>query len=393
LKNPRDITVLIAARNAAATIERAVRSCVAERVPVLLIDDHSTDDTINIARDAGKGWLSVVQAPYPGGVAIARQAGLDAVESPFAAWVDADDAWMPGRADRLLRKLRAGADIVADSIELYDGVSGYFLRLLEVPDFLLRDPQPMRLFERNYLPGDTQVAFNVATFRNAGGYDPTLFGPESFDLLLRALLMGARFAYCHEAGYRMYAYAGSVSRDIDRQRCAVKTTLRKHPYAIVREQCNAAAYPRSVTAWILASMAMYRDDPVAAIEFIDQACSSNVALDLVLEPDGPCPMPERWRRAFMRGTAFLALQRADEAALGELNIADRLISTAETANNLGVALRRLKQPERASKCFLRALACYPGYRDAILNLKYPEQALVTTHPLRRHASRLEYEPR
>ena len=385
--------MLIAARNAATTIERAVRSCVAERVPILLIDDHSTDHTVRIARDAGKTSLSVVEAPHPGGIAIARQAGLDAVQSPFAAWVDADDAWIPGRADRLLNRLRAGADIVADSIELYDGISGDFLRMLEVPDFLLRDPRPMRLFERNYLPGDTQVAFNVATFRAAGGYDPALIGPESFDLLLRALLMGAEFAYCREAGYRMYAYAGSVSRDIDRQRRAVKNALRKHPYDIVRNLCDAAGYPRGITAWILVSMAMYRDDPAAAIKFIDEACSSTVAWDLVLEPDGPCPMPERWRRTFMRGTALLVLQGANEAALEELHIADRHISTAETANNLGIALRRLGQAKRASECFLRALACYPHYRDAMVNLTNPEKGLITTHPLRRHASRLEYEPR
>ncbi len=41
------MTILIAARNAAATIERAVRSAAADpAVSIIVIDDHSTDDTV-----------------------------------------------------------------------------------------------------------------------------------------------------------------------------------------------------------------------------------------------------------------------------------------------------------------------------------------------------------
>lgn len=334
--------------------------------------------------------MSVANAPSPGGVGIARQTGLEAVNTPFAAWLDADDAWIPGRAVRLVDELNAGADIVADVIELYDGTTTNFLRRLEVPEFIAVDPHPIRLFERNYLPGDTQVGFRVETFRRAGGYDAGIIGPESFDLLLRALLSGARFTYRHEAGYRMFAYPNSVSRDIARQRMALKAVLLKHDYEIVRKRCLANGYSRRVTAWILTSMAMYRDDPTASLRFIDEASLDGCNWEAILEPKGPCPVPELWRRAFMRGTALLQLADGIEPAIEELKLAEHHFPTAEGANNLGVALRRLGHQQRAAECFRLALERFPGYRDAELNSRNPAYCMTTTHPLRRLSSRSEY---
>ena len=183
------MTILIAARNASATIARAVSSCLKEEAQgarLVLIDDHSTDDTVARARAVAGRRLQVVPAGDPGGIAMARQAGLDAVETEFAAWLDADDEWVPGRMARLGAMLRKGYDVAVEAIDLFDGPSGAPLLRLTAPAFLRRPGGSVRLFERNLLPGDTQVAFRLSEFREAGGYDPAIGGPESFDLLLRA---------------------------------------------------------------------------------------------------------------------------------------------------------------------------------------------------------------
>src|SRR5690554_5651595 len=127
-----NLTILIVARNAAATIERAVASCLAERCPIVLVDDNSTDDTVARARAVGGTCLSVRSAGAPGGVSAARQSALDAVTTRFAAWLDADDEWLPGRAARLGRILNDGHDIAVEPIDLYDGPSGRPLRTLTI---------------------------------------------------------------------------------------------------------------------------------------------------------------------------------------------------------------------------------------------------------------------
>jgi hypothetical protein len=64
--------------------------------------------------------------------------------------------------------------------------------------------------------------------------------------------------------------------------------------------------------------------------------------------------------------------------------------TAEAANNLGVALSCLGLQGEAAALFAHAARSYPGYLDARLNLQGALPKRITTHSLRRQASRSEY---
>jgi tetratricopeptide (TPR) repeat protein len=386
------LTILITARNAANTIQRAILSCLNEPAKILLVDDHCTDDTVAMAKHVAGGKLHVMPAPEPGGLPIARQAGLDAVETPYAAWLDADDAWIPGRAERIIAALHNGCDIVTDTIDLYDGVKGQFLRHLSVPGFISDTSGHFRLFERNYLPGDTQVGFRVETLRNAGGYDPTIFSSESYDLLLRAIANGATFYHLPESGYRMYAYPRSVSRDLAGIRSATATSLGKHRYDDVQGLCQNAGYPPRIIAWLLVSMATFREEFDAALEFLEEASPVDCDPMEIIDIEGPYPLPEGWRRAFTEGTLRLLLGNHDKMAAMALERAESILCTAEGANNLGVAYRRLEKSAHAREWFAEALDRFPGYLDAQLNLKEDDGCHITTHPLRRQASRSEYTP-
>jgi glycosyltransferase involved in cell wall biosynthesis len=385
------MTILIAARNAAATIERAVRSAAADPVvSIIVIDDHSTDDTVLCARRAGGAHLRVISAPDPGGVAVARQAGLDAVDTEFAAWLDADDEWVAGREARLSSRLADGFDVAIDAIDLYDGPSGAPLRQLTAPSFLRVPGGAVRLFERNFLPGDTQVAFRVPVFREAGGYDPAIAGPESLDILLRAIRRGATFTFDDEVGYRMYAYPGSLSRDIARQSTAIAAALAKHDYADVRDLYRRSGHSDRVTNWALVSLALFRKDPASALEFLEAASPATADPADVLEPAGPWPFSEGWRRAFQRGTIFLMMGGLDVEAEAALRDAERIEGTAEGANNLGVALARMGRRREADDQFALAESRVDGYYDARVNATSRWPARITGHPLRRIASRNDY---
>ena len=385
------LTIMIAARNAAATIERAVHSCAGESgVPLLLIDDHSTDDTVARARTASGGNLRVVSAPDPGGVPMARQAGLDAVDTEFATWLDADDEWVPGRMPGMIAALEDGCDVIVDNFDLYDGTTGTWLRRLAAPSFLQVPNGALRLFERNFLPGDSPVGFRVSTFRTAGGYDAAVYGPESYDLLLRTIARGARFAWHETVGYRIYAYPGSVSRNMTRQRAALAAALRKHSYDTVRGLYSQAGYSPRIAAWALVSMALFRSEPDAALRFLEEASPDNSEPDEVLEPEGPWPFREGWRRAFTEGVALLMLGEHVERAVEACNLAEALEPTPEGANNLGVALHRIGDVEAARAAWARAEVRFPGYADPRRNGASDRPDAVTTHPLRRLSSRTDY---
>lgn len=385
-----DLTLLIVARDAAATIDRALLSCLSEPdCPIVLVDDFSRDDTVKRARSVAGSHLRVLSSPSPGGVGRARQCALDAVETKYAAWLDADDEWIAGRAGRLARMLDDGADIATESIDLIDGETGQWRRRLTVPSFVRGRAGALRLFERNFLPGDTQVAFRSQTFRDAGGFDPAVRGPESFDLLLRAIRLGARLTAGDAVGYRMFAYPGSLSRNLDRQRSALTLALRKHEYSDVHRMYLDAGYSGRIASWALVMLAQYRGESRQALEFLDDASPRDADPAEILETDGPWPFAEGWRRAFHRGT--LLLQEGDPlVAAAELGRAEELNPTAEGANNLGVAFAHLGYRSDAQAAFDLAGARFPGYLDARLNREAQLPSAITTHPLRRLASRSEY---
>src|SRR6185437_3381341 len=117
--HPGVVCVIIAARNAHATIARAVGSALAEAAvgEVVVVDDGSANDTAAVARsvDDGSGRLQVLHLPHNLGPAAARNRGIRASSAPFLTVLDADDYWLPGRLQALLAEVK-DHDFVADDL-------------------------------------------------------------------------------------------------------------------------------------------------------------------------------------------------------------------------------------------------------------------------------------
>jgi succinoglycan biosynthesis protein ExoO len=125
------VSVIIPAHDEAPRIERAVSSIGHDEgvsVEILVIDDRSTDGTAAVARAMGDPRLRLLATPPGnGGEAAARNAGLDAARGHWIAFLDADDAWVPGRLVGVLDEAtRADADLVVDDvlIETVDAATG-----------------------------------------------------------------------------------------------------------------------------------------------------------------------------------------------------------------------------------------------------------------------------
>ncbi|MFN7980624.1 MAG: hypothetical protein U0Q11_02090 [Vicinamibacterales bacterium] len=247
----------------------------------------------------------------------------------------------------------------------------------------------MRLFERNFLPGDSQVGLRAAIVHRAGGYDASISGPESYDVLLRAVAHGARFGWKDTVGYRMHAYPDSLSRNIPRQREALTRVLRKHPDESVLRLYQSAGYDARIANWALVSMALYRNDPDAALHYLESASPAGGGSE-VLESDGPWPHREDWRRAFAQGAALLMRGDSAGSAVEVCQRTEALEPTAEGANNVGVALAQTGDLGRAREAWALAESRFPGYADARRNLAGATSWAITTHPLRRLPSRTDY---
>lgn len=103
---PGLVSVVIPSYNRARSCGRAVESALAQGCPVevLVVDDGSTDDTERRIASYGKSVRYIRQANA--GVACARNTGLAAARGEFVAFLDSDDAWLPGKLRAQLAVLK-----------------------------------------------------------------------------------------------------------------------------------------------------------------------------------------------------------------------------------------------------------------------------------------------
>ena len=91
-------SVIIPAYNSAATLARAVESVLAQSWPaaeIIVIDDGSTDATLQVARGFGDRVRVIHQSNA--GVSVARNRGAAAATGDWLAFLDADDWYYPDR--------------------------------------------------------------------------------------------------------------------------------------------------------------------------------------------------------------------------------------------------------------------------------------------------------
>jgi GT2 family glycosyltransferase len=91
-------SVIIPAYNSAETLARAVESVFAQSWPadeIIVIDDGSTDETLQVARGFGDQVRVIHQSNA--GVSMARNRGADAATGDWLAFLDADDWYYPDR--------------------------------------------------------------------------------------------------------------------------------------------------------------------------------------------------------------------------------------------------------------------------------------------------------
>lgn len=114
-----EITIVIPVRNRAAIVERALCSVEAQTyrpLKVILVDNGSTDGTPAVLErwrqstaSAPDFVVSVINEPAPG-AAVARNAGLAAVDTEWTMFFDSDDIMLPDHVDRAMKCARKHPD-------------------------------------------------------------------------------------------------------------------------------------------------------------------------------------------------------------------------------------------------------------------------------------------
>jgi succinoglycan biosynthesis protein ExoO len=214
------VTVIVPAHNVASLLERCVASVVhnnACTVDVVIVDDASSDATLEVAQALAGRWanVSVIALPLNSGPGAARNAGLLQATGRYVAFVDADDWCSAGRLDRLFELAEElDADMISDDCFM---VLEHGSRILSTvyADYDVRGPFPRWVELEELLRAGWLIHPLIrADFLRRHGLQLNAAVRYGEDLLLYAemLLCGARWAIIDEPLYHHVLRNGSITR-------------------------------------------------------------------------------------------------------------------------------------------------------------------------------------
>jgi succinoglycan biosynthesis protein ExoO len=222
-----DVTVVIAAYNAASFIDRAITSVLEQQgcsLDIVVVDDASDDDTIGVVQRRAEQdpRLRLITLPQNSGPASARNAGFSAARGRWIAVLDADDAFEPGRLEHLVTAGDTlGLDIVADNFRLFDvhaGASGA-PALRESAEVFIVTPASFAEHARPFSP-ETDWGLLKPMFRSeyvaATGlrYKAGMRHGEDFEIILDALCQGGHYGISRKPGYLYTDRSSGHSRTV-----------------------------------------------------------------------------------------------------------------------------------------------------------------------------------
>ncbi|HLY05371.1 MAG TPA: glycosyltransferase family A protein [Rhizomicrobium sp.] len=103
------VSVVIPTWNRCRMVVEAIASVVAQTYgnwELIVVDDGSTDDTVQRLGRLEIPNLNVVRSPHIGHIGRLRNLGVNAARGEFVAFLDSDDLWSPTKLERQITALR-----------------------------------------------------------------------------------------------------------------------------------------------------------------------------------------------------------------------------------------------------------------------------------------------
>jgi succinoglycan biosynthesis protein ExoO len=220
-----EVSIIIPAYNTEPYIAQAIHSALSQtikNIEVFVIDDGSTDQTLQIARSFSDQRLHILCHSKNMGVSATRNQCLNKAAGKWIAVLDSDDWYAPDRLEKLLNIAEAeNADMIADDLNfIQDGATQPWSTLIQESDSLLQAVTAITphyfvetgLYGRKGLHlGLTKPLYRRAFLtQHQIRYKENLKVAEDFDFDLNCLVHGASFLLVSSAHYFYRARPGSL---------------------------------------------------------------------------------------------------------------------------------------------------------------------------------------
>lgn len=234
------VSVITPTRDRARRLPGAMASVLAQthhNLELILVDDHSTDETPELVSSMSDPRLRYIGLPESVGVAAARNVGLEAARGEYVCFLDDDDEIFP---EKLRLQLEIFSNAPPDVGLVYCG-SVFMLeeerrKVLEaVP--AIRGRVYGELLGKNYLTMITPLV-RRRCFEVVGYFDPDLASCSDWDMWIR-IARHFEFDFIPDILAVNYIHGEQISSNLEKKIAAREHILRKY-------ERELAAYPSSL---------------------------------------------------------------------------------------------------------------------------------------------------
>ncbi len=287
----------------------SIRKQYRERIELVVVDDGSTDHTLEIVREYAEVLpLRLISPGRIGNWVAVSNIGLREARGDWACFLHQDDLWLPGRITRLWGEMDASKGALILHNAMFIGPDGQRLGPWTCPLFQGVVPPDQfieRLLIQNFIAINSPV-FRRNTALKSGGLDEALWFSADWDLWLRLGALGSVQFIAETLGaFRVHPASQTASRKLLRNEWEAQLTTvlsrhLKHGTSTGKRKASLERAARASIAVNSALSAVSRGQEVQAFKVLTEL--------LALGPSGWCRYL-RDSRIVQRVSSRLKLQR------------------------------------------------------------------------------------
>ena len=238
------VSVVIPTYNHAPLLKKALESVLTQTFldwEVVVINNFSTDDTIQIVESLDDPRVSIVNFQNSGVIAASRNEGLRRAKGKYIAFLDSDDLWYPTKLQKCIEKTCLGFSFVAHG-ELWVSDDGTRRSVMYGP--ASRATYKSLLYRGNCI--STSATFiEKSLIDSVGGFDenPEIVTAEDYDLWIRLAALRPRTFFIREILGEFHRRLGSASSSVARNFASELVVLQKN-FALQRKTIWSRARAR-----------------------------------------------------------------------------------------------------------------------------------------------------
>ena len=187
------VSVLMASFNDEKYIKKAINSILSQTIcdfEFIIIDDCSTDNTVNIIKSFTDSRITLYQNTENMGLGYNLHIGINIAKGKYIARMDADDISLPNRFEKQVAYLEAHQDVLCLGTS-YRFIGDLGIRQKYLKNYIYQEENP-EMLKAQCLIGTPllhpSVMFNAKQMRrNNINYDPTFRKAQDYELWSRVI--------------------------------------------------------------------------------------------------------------------------------------------------------------------------------------------------------------